>query len=407
MAAMDLIKLLEFGVRQEASDLILKANQPPIYRIHGDLVRMKLDALDADDVRATAYSILSRDQIDLFERDMELDYAYELSGLARFRGNVMIQRGRVTACYRTIPVTIKTMGDLGLPEICRRMADYPRGLVLVTGPTGSGKTTTLAAMIDYINSTKPLHIMTVEDPIEYVQPCKMALINQREVREDTLSFADALKYVLRQDPDVILIGEMRDLETIGNAITAAETGHLVFGTLHTTDAVQTIDRVIDVFPPHQQQQVRMQLSVNLVGVLSQALVKTRDLNGRVAAFETMEAIPAVRNLVREGKTHQIQSIVQTGSRRGMYTLDQSLTTLVKKGIADEDSARSKCINIEEFDELLAEEIVMEGATTLQEGGPRTATAEARETATRAEFQRRLQERRKGGGGAGGAGAQGG
>jgi twitching motility protein PilT len=334
---------------------------------------------------------------------MELDYAYELPQLARFRGNVMIQRGRITACYRTIPITIKTMADLGLPEVCKRLSDYPRGLVLVTGSTGSGKTTTLAAMVDYINSEKPMHILTVEDPIEYVQPCKQALVNQREVGEDTPTFAAALKFALRQDPDVILIGEMRDLETIGLAITAAETGHLVFGTLHTTDAVQTVDRVIDVFPPHQQQQVRMQMSVNLVGVLSQALVKTRDLNGRVAAFETMEAVPSIRNLIREGKTHQIGSMIQTGSRRGMYTLNQSLVTLVKKGIADEDSARSKCTSIEEFDELMADDIVMDGATTLQEGGPRTATAEAREAATKADFQRRLQERRQGGGGGGGGG----
>jgi twitching motility protein PilT len=310
----------------------------------------------------------------------------------------MIQRGRMTAVYRTIPITIKTMADLGLPEICRRLSDYPRGLVLVTGPTGSGKTTTLAAMIDYINSTRQEHILTVEDPIEYVHPCKKAIINQREVGEDTPTFAAALKFALRQDPDVILIGEMRDLETIGNAITAAETGHLVFGTLHTTDAVQTVDRVIDVFPPHQQQQVRMQMSTNLVGVLSQALVKTRDLNGRVAAFESMEAVPAIRNLIREGKTHQISSMIQTGSRRGMYSLDQSLTTLVKMGIADEDSARSKSINVAEFDELLAEETIMEGSTTLQDGGPKTATAEARETATRADFQRRIAQRRGDNGG---------
>jgi len=320
---------------------------------------------------------------------------------------MMIQRGRVTGIYRTIPTTIRTMEDLGLPEICKHLADQPRGLVLVTGPTGSGKTTTLAAMIDYINSRLPVHILTVEDPIEYVHPCKRALVNQREVHVDTESFASALKYALRQDPDVILIGEMRDLETIHLAITAAETGHLVFGTLHTTDAVQTVDRIIDVFPPYQQQQVRMQLSVNLVGVLSQALVKTRDLNGRVAAFETMEALPSIRNMIREGKTHQIGSAIQTGSKMGMFSLNQALATLVNRGIADEDSARSKCTAIEEFDELLAEGQEMEGATTLQDGGPRTATAEAREVAQKADFRRRLQERRGGGGGAGAGGAGGG
>jgi twitching motility protein PilT len=399
MPAMDLIKLLEFSVRQEASDLILKAGQPPIFRIHGDLVRMKVEPLSAEDVRATCYQILDAEQINLFEESWELDFAYELKDVSRFRGNMMIQRGRVTGIYRTIPTTIRTMEDLGLPEICKHLADQPRGLVLVTGPTGSGKTTTLAAMIDYINSRLPVHILTVEDPIEYVHPCKRALVNQREVHVDTESFASALKYALRQDPDVILIGEMRDLETIHLAITAAETGHLVFGTLHTTDAVQTVDRIIDVFPPYQQQQVRMQLSVNLVGVLSQALVKTRDLNGRVAAFETMEALPSIRNMIREGKTHQIGSAIQTGSRRGMYSLDQSLVTLVKKGIADEDSARSKAANVDAFDELMAEDTVIEGATTLEAGkGPRTATADARERATKAEFQRRLQQRRGGGGG---------
>jgi twitching motility protein PilT len=406
MAKLDLNRLLEFGVRQEASDLILKAGQPPIFRIHGDMVRTKAEPLSADDVRATAYSVLSKQQIAKFEEELELDFAHEIEGLARFRGNMMIQRGRVTAVYRTIPITIKTMADLGLPEICKRLADYPRGLVLVTGPTGSGKTTTLAAMVDYINSTRPDHILTVEDPIEYVHPCKMAVVNQREVGDDTPTFADALKYALRQDPDVILIGEMRDLESISLAITAAETGHLVFGTLHTTDAVQTVDRVIDVFPPHQQQQVRMQMSVNLVGVLSQTLVKTRDGNGRVAAFETMEAIPAIRNLIREGKTYQIGSLIQTGSRRGMYTLDQSLAALVKKGIADEDSARAKAISVEEFDELLAQDTILEGATTLEDGGPRTATAEARELAHKQEFQRRLQQRRSGGGGTAGAGGGG-
>jgi twitching motility protein PilT len=397
MAIMDVNKLLDFGVRQEASDLILKAGQPPIFRIHGDLVRMKVDTMTADEVKQSTYAILSDAQIEKFEREWELDYAYEIADLARFRGNIMVQRGRVSAVWRTIPLTIQTMEALGLPEICRKLSDYPRGLVLVTGPTGSGKTTTLAAMIDYINKNKPLHIMTVEDPVEYVHPCRKALINQREVGHDTLSFADALKFVLRQDPDVILIGEMRDLETIHNAITAAETGHLVFGTLHTTDAVQTVDRIIDVFPPHQQQQVRMQLSVNLVGVLSQALVKTRNLSGRVAAFETMEAIPAIRNLIREGKTHQIASTIQTGSRQGMFSLNQALATLVARGIADEDSARSKCTALEEFDELVAEGQEMEGATTLQEGGPRTATAEAREVAQKADFRRRLQERRGGGG----------
>ncbi|MBC7288066.1 MAG: type IV pilus twitching motility protein PilT [Armatimonadetes bacterium] len=352
MATYDINRLLEFTVRQGASDLILKAGAPPVLRLHGDLVRIKGDVLTDEDAREIPYQILTEEQKRKFEDTLELDLAYQLEGVARFRVNLMVQRGRVTSCYRVIPFQVKTIEELGLPEIVPRLCEYPRGLVLVTGPTGSGKSTTQAAMINYINERKPVHIVTVEDPIEFVHQDKMALINQRELGQDTLSFADALKYVLRQDPDVILIGEMRDLETIGLAITAAETGHLVFGTLHTVDAVQTVDRIIDVFPPHQQQQVRMQLSVNLVGVLSQTLVKTADKKGRVAAFETMEAIPAIRNLIREAKTYQIRSIIQTGSKRGMFVLDQHLAQLVIDGIADYESARDKAVNVEEFEEMV-------------------------------------------------------
>ena len=352
MAVMDLNKLLHFTVQQKGSDLILKAGQPPILRVHGDLTRMSVEPMTPEDSAATAFSVLSEERIAQFKEKLELDYAHEVPGLARFRVNIMQQRGMVSSFYRVIPYTIKSLEDLNLPDICRRLSDHPRGLVLVTGPTGSGKSTTLAAMVDYINRTRPDHILTVEDPLEFVHECKMSLVNQREVPSDSPSFAAALKFALRQDPDVILIGEMRDLETIGLAITAAETGHLVFGTLHTTDAVQTIDRIIDVFPPHQQQQVRMQMSVNLVGVLSQALVKTADLNGRVAAFETMEAIPAIRNLIREGKTHQIASILQTGSKRGMFSLDQSLAELVRAGKADRESARDKAHDPAEFDEIV-------------------------------------------------------
>ena len=352
MAGYDLDKLLRFSVKQRASDLIIKAGQPPIFRIHGDLIRMGAEVMSAQDSRDITYSVLTDEQIKRFEDELELDYAYEIENVARFRVNIMQQRDRVTSVYRTMPFHIQTMEQLGLPPICKHLSDFPRGLVLVTGPTGSGKSTTLAAMIDYINREKPLHIMTVEDPLEFLHSPQRALVNQREVGDDTLSFPNALKYVLRQDPDVILIGEMRDLETIHLAISAAETGHLVFGTLHTTDAVQTIDRVIDVFPPHQQQQVRMQLSVNLVGVLSQALIKTRDKQGRVAAFEIMEAIPAIRNLIREGKTHQIASQIQTGQRRGMMTLDQYLVELVARGIADWESAREKAHDYDAFDEML-------------------------------------------------------
>jgi len=352
MAEWDLNKLLRYTVKMEASDLILKADSPPILRIHGDLVRLKAEPLTAEQAREIPYQILSEDQRRKFEDELELDLAYELEGVARFRVNLMVQRGKVTSCYRVIPFQVKTIDELGLPQITKKLCEYPRGLVLVTGPTGSGKSTTQAAMIDYINERKPLHIVTVEDPIEFVHQDKKALINQRELGRDTLSFADALKYVLRQDPDVILIGEMRDLETISLAITAAETGHLVFGTLHTVDAVQTVDRIIDVFPPHQQQQVRMQLSVNLVGVLSQTLVKTADRKGRVAAFETMEAIPAIRNLIREAKTHQIRSIIQTGSKRGMHTLDQHLAQLVVEGRADFQSALEKCVDERDFLEMV-------------------------------------------------------
>jgi twitching motility protein PilT len=352
MAAYEMSKLLDFTVKQGASDLILKADAPPIVRIYGDLVRLRGPVLSEEDCRALPYSILTQEEQRRFEDNLELDLAHEIEGLARFRCNLMVQRSRVTSCYRVIPFAVRTVEDLGLPEVVPRLCDYPRGLVLVTGPTGSGKSTTQAAMIDYVNSRKPLHIVTVEDPIEFVHADKRCLIQQRELGRDTISFADALKYVLRQDPDVILIGEMRDLETIGLAITAAETGHLVFGTLHTVDAVQTMDRVIDVFPPYQQQQIRMQLSVNLVGVLSQSLVKTVDRLGRVAAFEAMEAIPAIRSLVREGKTHMIRSIIQTGSKRGMFVLDQHLAQLVVDGVADYESAHEKCVDIVDFEEMV-------------------------------------------------------
>jgi twitching motility protein PilT len=368
MSELELNKLLAFTVRQGASDLILKAGTRPVVRLHGDLVRMKMDVLAPDESRHLAYSTLTAEQIAKFERNWELDFAHEIEGVARFRCNIMVQRGLVTSTYRVIPYAIKSIAELGLPEICYRLAEYPRGLVLVTGPTGSGKSTTLAAMLDYVNQTKPLHIMTVEDPLEFVHTDKRALVNQRELGRDTVSFADALKYVLRQDPDVILIGEMRDLETIALAITAAETGHLVLSTLHTTNAVQTVDRMIDVFPPHQQQQVRMQVSVNLVGVLSQVLCKTPDGSGRIAAFESMEAIPAVRNLIREGKTHQIGSIIQTGSRRGMQSLDQSLANLVLEGRADYESARSKCNNVGEFEEILK----LADETSNKQGAPARA-----------------------------------
>ncbi|HEY3268287.1 MAG TPA: type IV pilus twitching motility protein PilT [Armatimonadota bacterium] len=348
--------LLAHMVHSEGSDLIIKENSAPLFRIHGDLLPAPYPKLTTEQAQAICYSIISDRQRETFEKNLELDLAHEIPGLSRFRVNLMYQRGSVTGCLRAIPITIKTMEDLNLPAVCRYFCERPRGLVLVTGPTGSGKTTSLAAMINYINERMDVHIMTVEDPVEFVHEDKKALINQRELGTDTLSFANALKYVLRQDPDVILVGEMRDLETISLAITAAETGHLVFGTLHTTDAVQTVDRIIDVFPTHQQQQVRMQMSVNLIGVVSQTLLKTADGRGRVAAFETMVAVPAIRNLIREAKTHQINSTIQTGARQGMMTLDQNLAELARKRMVSFEEAAAKAGNLQEFMNIYGEAV---------------------------------------------------
>jgi twitching motility protein PilT len=345
-------QLLATTVQMEGSDLHIKAESPPLVRVHGDLLPLDLPPFTPEQAKELSYSILSAQQIERFEEDLELDLGYEIPGLARFRGNLMQQRGAIGSVFRVIPLKIQTMEELNLPPVCRYYCERPRGLVLVTGPAGSGKSTSQAAMIDYINTQFSHHIVTVEDPVEFLHEDKKSLINQRELGRDTLTFPNALKYVLRQDPDVILIGEMRDLETISLAITAAETGHLVFGTLHTTDAVQTVDRIIDVFPMHQQQQVRMQMSVNLVGVISQTLVKRTDGKGRCAAFETLVAIPSVRNLIREAKTHQIASMIQTGSRQGMISLDHSLANLVKKGFVTREAAAERAYNLAEFNSLL-------------------------------------------------------
>lgn len=344
-----LISTVECG----GSDLHIKVGTPPLVRIRGDLVPLNAPLLTADDARQLSFAALSETQIERFKKDRELDFAYAIEGHARFRGNVFLQRGLTQAVYRVIPLVIRSMEELLLPPVCKFFAERPRGLVLVTGPAGSGKSTTQAAMIDYINRNFPLHIMTIEDPIEFVHPSGKALINQRELDRDTKSFSNALRAVLRQDPDVILVGEMRDLETIALAVTAAETGHLVFGTLHTTDAVQTIDRVIDVFPQHQQQQIRMQLSVNLVGVISQTLIKTVDGGSRVAAFETLVGISSVRSLIREAKTHQISSLIQTGMKQGMITMDQSLAALVHAGLVTFEAAAEKAQNLAEFKILCA------------------------------------------------------
>lgn len=364
-------ELLEMTVAMDGSDLHIKVGAPPLVRVRGDLAPLDMEPLTAEQARELSYADLTVAQQDRFEEDYELDFAYAIPGLARFRGNLFLQRGFVQSVFRVIPLEIRTMADLNLPPVCKHFAERPRGLVLVTGPSGSGKSTTQAAMIDHINKTCPLHIMTIEDPVEFVHEDKKAVINQRELDRDTLSFNNALRAVLRQDPDVILVGEMRDLETISLAITAAETGHLVFGTLHTTDAIQTIDRVIDVFPQYQQQQIRMQLSVNLVGVVSQTLVKTKDGKGRVAAFETLVGIPSIRSMIREAKTHQIGSLIQTGQKQGMMMLDQSLANLVKKGAVTLEDAQERAENINEFRFLcgLGEGEIAHSAPAMHDVGP--------------------------------------
>jgi twitching motility protein PilT len=336
------------------SDLHFKTDTGSVYvRVYGELVHLDDEPpFTNDDFTRTLYERLRPEQIERLEKNFELDYALEIKGLSRFRGNAYFQRSHLQAAFRVIPYEIQSMEDLQLPPACYDFIDRPRGLVLVTGPAGSGKSTTLAAMIDRINRTHADHIMTVEDPIEFVHDDHVALINQRELEVDTNSFANALKYVLRQDPDVILVGEMRDLETIHLAITAAETGHLVFGTLHTVDSVQTVDRIVDVFPIHSQQQVRMQLSVNLVGVVSQTLVRRADGRGRVAAYEVLVATGAVRNLIRENKSYQIASLIQTGARAKMQTLDTSLANLVQRGLVTLEDARLKSKDPWEFDRLI-------------------------------------------------------
>ena len=338
----------------DGSDLHFKTDTGRAYiRVHGDLHEVEAPEFTHDEFKRALFQILSAHQVEKFQRELELDFAYEIPGVSRFRGNVYQQRGNVQAAFRVIPYEIQSMEDLHLPPACYDFIHRPRGLVLVTGPAGSGKTITLAAMIDKINRTQPVHIMTVEDPVEFVHEDHYALINQRELDVDTMSFANALKYVLRQDPDVILVGEMRDLDTIHLAITAAETGHLVFGTLHTVDSIQTVDRMVDVFPTHQQQQIRMQLSVNLVGVVSQTLVKRKDGRGRVAAHEVMVASSAVRNLIRENKSYQIGSLIQTGSRQKMNTLDQALASLVDRSLVTKEDARHRAKDPQEFDRLLS------------------------------------------------------
>ncbi len=349
----DLASILTRMIEMGASDLHLTASAPPLVRINGDLTELEGESILTPPVlQRVLYAILTQKQRERFEAELELDLSYSLPGQARFRVNIYRQRETVGAAFRRIPYEIHSLEKLGIPPSVSAFASLPRGMVLVTGPTGSGKSTTLAALVDLANRTRRDHIMTVEDPIEFLHRHKSCMVNQREVGEDTLSFGNALKHVLRQDPDIILVGEMRDLETISVALTAAETGHLVFATLHTQDAGQTIDRVIDVFPPHQQQQVRAQLAGAIQGVVCQALCKTRDGAGRVAATEVMVATPAIRNLIREGKTHQIYSALQAGAQHGMHTLDQHLAELVRTGRITLEHGREKCHHVEDFNRLV-------------------------------------------------------
>ncbi|MFZ2289480.1 MAG: type IV pilus twitching motility protein PilT [Halopseudomonas yangmingensis] len=337
---MDITELLAFSAKQGASDLHLSAGLPPMIRVDGDVRRINVPAMDHKQVHALIYDIMNDKQRKDYEEFLETDFSFEVPGVARFRVNAFNQNRGAGAVFRTIPSKVLTMEELGMGDVFKKISDVPRGLVLVTGPTGSGKSTTLAAMLDYLNNTKYQHILTIEDPIEFVHESKKCLVNQREVHRDTLGFAEALRSALREDPDIILVGEMRDLETIRLALTAAETGHLVFGTLHTTSAAKTIDRVVDVFPGEEKSMVRSMLSESLTAVVSQTLLKKIG-GGRVAAHEIMIGTPAIRNLIREDKVAQMYSAIQTGGNLGMQTLDMCLKNLVTKGIVTKDAAREK------------------------------------------------------------------
>jgi len=348
---MELAELLKLCIEKKASDLHLTDNEPPVLRIDGMLERTSFPRLEKAELKRIIYSILTNPQREIFERDLELDFSLALPGMDRFRVNAHIQKGSVEAAFRRVPLTIPTIVELGLPQIITDLARKSNGLVLITGPTGMGKTTTLSAMIELINNERECLIMAIEDPIEFVHKNKKAIIKQREVYADTRSFAEALKHALRQDPNVIIVGEMRDLETISTTLTAAETGHLVLATLHTPDAPQTIERIIDVFSPHQQQQVRLQLADCLQGVVSQLLLPHISGKGRVLATEVMTGTPAIRNLIREQEIEQIPTIMQTGSQYGMRTMDKSLKDLYNQGIISLDMAMSKVKNVDEFKQL--------------------------------------------------------
>ena len=338
---LSLEELLQLAGEKRASDIHLTVESSPVLRIDGSLIQLEMEKISQVDLETFSHFLMNDQQAKRFAENGELDLSYSLPGVGRYRVNLFRQRGSIGVVIRLIPFVIPCPEDLGLPPVSLELARLHKGLVLVTGPTGSGKSTTLASLVDYINSTRACHIVTIEDPIEYLHHHKLSLVNQREVGNDTQSFTNALRAVLRQDPDVILVGEMRDLETIATAVTAAETGHLVFSTLHTNDATQSVDRMIDVFPPHQQQQIRVQLAAVLQGILSQQLFARADHKGRVAAIEVMLATPAVRSLIREGKTHQLPTVIQTNAKLGMQTMDKAILDLVQRGLVAYEVAQEK------------------------------------------------------------------